>query len=108
MSKDCHSRRYNLAGGIFLLAGLVGAAIIYWAGIRSADLSNDPAMSAYYKAESRQMGMLYGKEGLLIEDLRNDLQQPGTQALLIVTASGVVAAGCFLLARFPEKKDGAD
>jgi hypothetical protein len=52
--------------------------------------------------------MLYGKEGLLIEDLRNDLQQPGTQALLIVTASGVVAAGCFLLARFPEKKDGAD
>ena len=45
------------------------------------------------------MGMLYGQQGQLIEDLINWLKQPGTQAILIVVAAAVIAAGCFYFAR---------
>ena len=65
-------------------------------------------MAGYYKAEARNMGMLYGNEGVLMDDFFNALKQPGTQAILIIAGSVVVAAGCFLLARFPEKEDGND
>jgi hypothetical protein len=78
---------------------------VYWLGIRSGNLADDPAMLNYYKAESRQMGMLYGKEGLLFEELHNNLKQPKTQALLIGAGSVVVAAGCFIWARFPDNRD---
>ena len=51
------------------------------------------------------MAMLYGKMGLLIEDWVNDLKQPGTQATLIVSASILIALGCFYFARLPGDVD---
>ena len=45
------------------------------------------------------MGILYGKQGQLIEDLDNALKQPGTQAGLIIAAAAVIAVGCFYFAR---------
>jgi hypothetical protein len=56
-------------------------------------------MVRFNKAESRQMAMLYGKMGLLIEDWANDLKQPDTQATLIASASILIALGCFYFAR---------
>ena len=51
------------------------------------------------------MGRLYGQEGLLFEDMRNSLKEPGSQAILILVGSVVVAGGCFLFAKFPAIED---
>jgi hypothetical protein len=92
-------RRYRLAGGLCVLLGLIGAGVVYWLGSRAADLSDDPAMVGFNRAEQRQLGILYGSQGALIEDLTNSLKQPGTQALIILAAAGAIAAGCFYFAR---------
>ena len=102
MSPERHARRYRVAGCVVLGVGLVAAGIVYWIGTRAADLSDDPAMSRFYKSESHQMGVLYGKQGRLIDDLVNDLKQPKDQAVLIVMGAVVVAVGCFIFARYPE------
>ncbi|MDR3459077.1 MAG: hypothetical protein P4N60_16660 [Verrucomicrobiae bacterium] len=105
MSPERHSRRWKLAGWVVLVLGLVAAAIVYWLGTRSADLTDNPEMSRYYKNEAHQMGLIYGKQGLLMDDLNNSLKRPGTQAFLIVAGSVVVALGCFAFARFPAVED---
>lgn len=95
-------RRYRLAGVLVLLLGLGGAGLVYWLGTRSAGMADDLSMLGYHQPEERQMQMLYGKQGALIEDLTQALQQPGTQAFLILVAAGIVAAGCFYFARGAE------
>ena len=93
------ARRLRIIAVIVLLLGIAGAGMVYWLGTRSADLSDDSSMLGYNKPEERQMAILYGKGGELIEDWSNDLKQPGTQAIIIVVASALVAAGCFYFAR---------
>ena len=93
------ARRLRLIGGIVLLLGIGIAGVVYWLGTRSPDLSGDLSMVGYDKAAERQMGMLYGKQGELIEDLTNGLKQPGTQAILIIVTVALVAGGCFYFAR---------
>jgi hypothetical protein len=61
-------------------------------------------MLGFHRAEERQMAILYGKQGQLMDDLENSLKQPGTQALLIVVAAAVAAAGCFYFARILEEE----
>ena len=56
-------------------------------------------MLGYNKPEERQMEILYGKSGELIEDGSNDLKQPGTQAAIIAAVSVIIASGCFYFAR---------
>ena len=64
-------------------------------------------MVGFNRAESRQMGQLYGKSGLLIEKWADDLKQPGTQAILIAGFSVMVFAGCFHFARLLDCDDHA-
>ena len=56
-------------------------------------------MVGYGKPEERQMEILYGKQGELIEDWSNDLKQPGTQAVIIIVAAALFSGGCFYFAR---------
>ena len=56
-------------------------------------------MNGYDKPTERQMGILYGKQGEFIEDLTNDLKQPGTQAVIIILTAALVAGCCFHFAR---------
>jgi flagellar basal body-associated protein FliL len=91
--------RLRLIGIIVLLLGIGGAVVVYWLGTRSPDVSDDLSMVGYNKAQTRQMGMLYGKMGPVIEGWFDDLKQPGTQAEIIVVASILIAAGCFYFAR---------
>jgi hypothetical protein len=93
------ARRLRITGIIVLVLGIVSAGMVYWLGTRSADLSDDFSMAGYDKPEERQMEILYGKQGELIEDWTNDLKQPGTQAIIIVAASVIIASGCFYFAR---------
>ena len=99
------SARLRIIGVIVLLLGIGSACIVYWIGIRSADLSDDPSMARDNIAASRQMGILYGKMGLLIEDWSDELKRPGTQAIIIVGAATLVALGCFYFARLLDNDD---
>ena len=99
------SARLRKIGVIVLVLGIAGAGAIYWRGTRSANLNDDLAMQAFNRAEQRQMGQLYGKSGLLIEQWSDDLKQPGTQAALLAVASALAAAGCFYFARLLENDD---
>jgi hypothetical protein len=93
------ARKLRIAGVVVLALGIFGAGIIYWLGTRSPDLADDLSMAGYDKPAERQLGILYGKQGELIEDWSNDLKQPGTQAAVIVAAAALVAGGCFYFAR---------
>jgi hypothetical protein len=94
--------RYRVAALVILLAGLAGAGARYWLGPQQPDYSEDPSMLGFNRAEERQMGVLYGKQGQLIEAVNDSLKQPGTQALLIGVAAAVVALGCFQFSRVLE------
>ena len=94
-----------MIGVIVLALGIVGAGIVYWIGTRSPDLSNDLSMLGFNRAETRQMGQLYGKSGLLIQQWTEDLKQPGTQAVLITIFSILTAAVCFYVARLLDVDD---
>ena len=93
------ARRLRLIGSLVLLLGLGGAGAVYWLGTRGPELSDDPAMLGYHRAADRQMAILYGKQGRLIEDFSDALKQPGTQAGLIGIVTVVIGAGCFYFAR---------
>ena len=95
-------RRYRIAGCVGLLLGLVSAGGVYWLGSRAPNYLDDPSMAGFNRAERRQMAVLYGKQGQLIQDFNDSLKQPGTQAILIVAAAAVAAAGCFFFARILE------
>lgn len=96
------ARRCRIAAVVTLIIGLSGAGIVYWLGSRAQDYSDDPSMLGFNRAADRQMAILYGKQGQLIEDLNQSLKQPGTQALIIVIAAAVVAAVCFRFSRVLE------
>jgi peptidoglycan/LPS O-acetylase OafA/YrhL len=104
------ARRCRITAVVVLLLGIIGAVVIYWRGPREPDYSNDPSMLGFNRATERQMGVLYGKQGELIEDLNNSLKQPSTQAILVVVAAAIVAVGCFYFARVLEyeAKEAAD
>jgi len=96
-----------MIGIVVLALGIGGAGILYWLRTRSPDLSNDLSMVGFNRAQTQQMGQLYGKSGLLIEEWSEDLKQPGTQALIIVLFSTAIAAGCFYFARLSDYDDEA-
>ena len=92
------SARLRLIGAGVLFLGLGSACIVYWIGTRSPDVMDDPLMTGYSRAESRQIQILVGKMGLLMVDILDSLKQPGTQAFLITAVSALVAIGCFYFA----------
>ncbi len=93
------ARRLRQIGSIVLALGIGGAGVLYWLRTRSPDVSGDLSMQGFNHAEQRQMGQLYGKQGLLIEQWSDDLKQPGTQAAIIGGLSILAFAGCFYFAR---------
>jgi hypothetical protein len=99
------SARLRLTGVIVLLAGILGAGMVYWQGSRSPDVSDDLSMAGFNRAQRRQMGQLYGKMGTVIEDWSEDLKRPGTQASLILGFTFVIAGGCFYFARLLGNED---
>jgi hypothetical protein len=104
-SSNHRARRFRIIGVIVLVLGIVGAGIVYWLGTRSPDLSDDLSMARYNRPAERQMEILYGKQGEMIEDFANDLKQPGTQGVIIIVAATLVAAGCFYFARLSDDDD---
>jgi len=104
-SSSKRSWRLKIIGVIVLALGLGSAGLVYWLGTRSPDLSDDLSMLGFNKAQTRQMGMLYGKMGLFTEDLLDDLKRPSAQATIIAAVSSLIAAGCFYFSRMPDSDD---
>jgi hypothetical protein len=99
----CRRQKWvRVLGCIVLLLGLAGAGAVYWIGTHSTEPSEDELLPGNARAESHQMGVLYGKMGVLISQWSDDLRQPGTQAIIIATASILIAAGCFYFARLSD------
>ncbi len=89
--------------GLFVLVlGLAGAGAVYWMGTHSSEPTEDELLPGNAKAESHQMGVLYGKMGILISQWSDDLKQPGTQAAIIAAVSILIAAGFFYFARLSD------
>jgi hypothetical protein len=99
------ARRLRIAGIIVLAMGIAGASVVCWLGTRDADVSGDLSMVGFNRSEERQMEILYGKSGELIEDWSNDLKQPGTQAVIIAAFSVIIASGCYYFARLSDDDD---
>jgi hypothetical protein len=89
---------------------LGGAGAVVWLGTRTKDDSDDPTMIGFNQSEERQLGILYGKQGELIEDLTKSLKRPGTQAMLIGVIAAAAAAGSFYFAHIldAEAQDAAN
>jgi len=104
-SSKRRARRLRTIGLIVLVLGLGGAGLVYWLGTRSPDVMDDLSMVGFNKAQTRQMGMLYGKMGPVIEGWFDDLKRPGTQATIIAVVSTLIAAGCFYFARLLDHDD---
>ena len=94
-----HYRNWRRAGITFMVLGAIAAGTVYGLGSRSESQDDDPTMTSYLKVETRQMQYMYGKEGVIMEDLKNGIKQPGTQAVMILIFSGIAAAVCFHGAR---------
>lgn len=98
--------RLKKVGVIILLLGLVSAGLLYWIRARP----EDPALEQYRqdqsRAVSRQMQMLYGTSGNVMEDFVTALKRPGIQAIIIIVVTAVISGACFYLARpFPNDND---
>ena len=65
-------------------------------------------MLIFNRKSHQQMGMFFGKSGYLMDDLFDALKQPGTQAVLILATSALLAGGCLLLSRLPEPPPNPD
>ena len=87
-----------MIGIVVLVLGFSAAGLVYWIGTRG-NQNDDLEMIGYNRSESRQMGMLYGKSGIIMDDLLDDLKRPGTQAAIIAGISALIALGCFHFAR---------
>jgi len=94
--------RLRTMGVLVLLLGLAGAGGVYCTGTPPPDLSADPSTARAYKTAERTLEINSGKLGVLLNDLTEDLKRPGTQALIILAVSILVASGCFYFARWPE------
>ncbi|HLP78770.1 MAG TPA: hypothetical protein VK327_17850 [Candidatus Paceibacterota bacterium] len=93
-------RRLRVLGVLILLFGISGAGFVYWHGNRSAEVMDDFSTVGFNKARTRQMAILFGKSGLMVQDLSDHLRDPGVQAGIILTVALVASAGCFYFAPF--------
>jgi hypothetical protein len=106
----------NAVGVIVLVAGIIGAVIVYGTGRdRSVgqganadgawqDGSLAPADS---KSFSHDVQMYNGTAGILVMkwwELCDELKRPGSMAIMIAGGSVVAACGCFMAAK---RNDGA-
>lgn len=91
-----------MIGVLVLALGLLGGGALYWIRTHSGEPTEDELLAGNTRVESRQMGLLYGKMGLLTQEWSDDLKQPGTQALIIAGLSVLIAASCFYFARLED------
>jgi flagellar basal body-associated protein FliL len=101
------AKRLRVIGLVVLVLGLLGAGAVYWIRTHTGEPTEDELLAGNARAEAHQMGVLYGKMGLITQELSDDLKQPGTQSCFIAGISILIAAGCFHFARLEDDDDQA-
>lgn len=104
-----HQTMLNTIGMLVLVLGLAAASLVLLRGLRQ---SNNPAASNSpddwqddslslqdSKASSHDLEMYNGKLGMLTVKLSDAFHRPESLAMIIATASTLVALGCFFVSR---------
>jgi hypothetical protein len=103
-SSTPRARRLRTTAVIVLVLGVAFAELIYWRGTRpTIDLSNDPSMLGNEKAAARQVQVLVGQQGLLVQEWTDDLKRPGVQATIMIVTAVLGAGACFYIARLMDR-----
>ena len=97
------SARWRTIGVVVLAVGIVVACLVYWLERPPPDMSDVMPTAQDSKVVARKIEMDSGKAGLLADELMAALQNPGTQAILIVVVASLVSSGCFYVAHLLEK-----
>jgi hypothetical protein len=82
-----------------LLAGALGAGLIYWQRVYHPTQTIEELLPASARAHRRQMGILYGSVGSMAVDLEAAISRPDVQIALILATSAIVAGLCLRIAR---------
>jgi hypothetical protein len=90
--------RLRIAGVLILGLGIVGACVLYWIDMRSASPTLEELIPGSTAARERQVGILIGSLGVYLLEGWENLQRPGTEAIIIVGVAARVALGCFHVA----------
>jgi hypothetical protein len=88
-----------------LVAGALGASLIYWQRVRHPTPTIEELLPASARAHRRQMGILYGNVGSMAIDLEAAIRRPDIQIGLVLATSAVVAGLCLRLARSARDDD---
>jgi hypothetical protein len=110
-SCDCQRKfggRLRIIGILVLLLGCAGAGVLYWASAPPEDLPEDAVTALNSKKATRDMEVNFGKAGLLTNNLLEDLEDPATQAIIIVIASILLSAGLFYVAHLQDRANESE
>lgn len=72
--------------------------LVYWKGT-PPDLPDDLPNADTSKKVARDIEINSGQTGLLLNNLLEDLQEPGVQAVIIAVVTILAAGGCFYIAQ---------
>jgi hypothetical protein len=95
----------NTIGTLVLVLGLAGASLVLVRGLRqssnpASSNSQDDTLSVQdSKASSYEVERYDGTMGMLTVRLSDALHRPESLAMIIATASTLVALGCFFVSR---------
>ena len=101
-------RRLRIAAVVVMLLGLIGVGIVYWLASRSDNGPNNNVAMDYYKKDQLQLEKMYGPQGVLAGNIYTALQQPGTQAIIILVTASLISAACLFFSKLPEHKTPND
>jgi hypothetical protein len=107
------SATLNRLGVVVLVLGLTSACLVFWIGQRriarqsksgattttAGDWQDGTLSVEDSKKASRDVEMYYGKIGFLMVRLSDWWKRPESKAIVLATASTLIAAGCFFAAR---------
>ncbi len=88
-------RRLRFVGTVILIIGLAGAGLIYWRYARSAGPTMDELMPGYSERRARTNSIIMGNMVVTLMGWIEGLQDPRTQAIVLVVVSALIAWGCF-------------
>jgi hypothetical protein len=92
------ARRLRIVAVFILLLGIAGAEVVYLFGNEPGRMPDDPSLLGYDKAQARQVGTLYGQQGVIAQEWSDELKQPRTQAIIILGIAGLAAGACLYVA----------
>src|SRR5689334_18008255 len=76
------AKHLRVMGAAIFVAGVVLASVLYFRG--KSDVPEDASTVGFYKSSSRQMGVMYGQFGVMVDELEADLKRPGVQAGIVL------------------------